>query len=203
MGNSGSKSVVRNGTTVKEQRVDGSWHVWLSPCLRCTLMGFERNYQVKILSNRINKPWLLQGRSYTSASQQCLTQNLTMNPWFVTGFADAESCFALSVIKNNKMKAGWHVKLSFQIGLHQKDHALLEQIKTYLGVGNIYKQGSQLLQFRVDSVKDLKVIINHFDKYSLITKKLVDYNLFKLAYNKQRTSNTGGFIQISSYQRFT
>jgi len=57
----------------------------------------------------------------------------------------------------------------------------LEQIKTYLGVGNVYKQGSQLLQFRVDSLKDLKVIINHFDKYPLITQKLADYNLFKQA----------------------
>ncbi len=29
----------------------------------------------------------------------------------------------------------------------------------------------------------MEVIINHFDKYPLITKKLNDYNLFKLAYN--------------------
>jgi hypothetical protein len=109
------------------------------------------------------------------------TSSSALNPWFITGFADAESCFTLSVVKNNKMKAGWHVKQSFQIGLHQKDKAILEQIKTYLGVGNIYKQGLQLLQFRVDSLKDLKFIINHFDKYPLITQKFADYNLFKQA----------------------
>jgi hypothetical protein len=40
---------------VKEQRVDGSWQVGGASCLRCTLMGFERNYQVGILSNQINK----------------------------------------------------------------------------------------------------------------------------------------------------
>jgi hypothetical protein len=38
--------------TVKEQRVDGSW--LLKNNLRYTLMGFERNYQVKIPSNQIN-----------------------------------------------------------------------------------------------------------------------------------------------------
>jgi len=45
----GSKSDVN--MSVKEQRVDGSWQ-GLS-CLRCTLMNFERNCQVKIPSNQI------------------------------------------------------------------------------------------------------------------------------------------------------
>ena len=47
--------------SVKEQRVDGSWYSSLYSnnnlkkiYLRCTLMDFERNYQIKILSNWIN-----------------------------------------------------------------------------------------------------------------------------------------------------
>jgi len=51
MGNRGSKS--DNLISVKEQRVDGSWCGNILPHLRCTLAGFERNYQVKILSNLI------------------------------------------------------------------------------------------------------------------------------------------------------
>jgi len=35
---------------VKEQRVDGSYAFNLA--LRCTLMGFERSYQIKVLSNQ-------------------------------------------------------------------------------------------------------------------------------------------------------
>jgi hypothetical protein len=31
-------------------------------------------------------------------------------------------------------------------------------------------------------VQDLKVIIDHFDKYPLLTKKLADYLLFKQAF---------------------
>jgi hypothetical protein len=53
MDNRGSKSVFYN--TVKEQRVDGSWcfnHKLMH--LRCTLMGFERNYQIKIQSKQLN-----------------------------------------------------------------------------------------------------------------------------------------------------
>jgi hypothetical protein len=69
----------------------------------------------------------------------------------------------------------------FTIALHKKDIALLEQMKSYFGVGRIHKHGPQLLQFRVFSVKDLAVIINYFDKYPLITQKRADYELFKQA----------------------
>ena len=50
----GSKSVSIN-ETVKEQRVDGSWSNYLlnNSILRYTLMGFERNYQIKVLSKQL------------------------------------------------------------------------------------------------------------------------------------------------------
>jgi hypothetical protein len=58
MGYRGSKSMTdlskptsHKSVIVKEQRVDGSWHA--PACLRCTLTGFERNYQVKNPSNQI------------------------------------------------------------------------------------------------------------------------------------------------------
>jgi hypothetical protein len=54
MGNRGSKSdIFSSNNSVKEQRVDGSWFGYkFEPNLRCTLMGFERNYQIKIPSNQ-------------------------------------------------------------------------------------------------------------------------------------------------------
>ena len=45
------------------------------------------------------------------------------------------------------------VKAIFQIGLHQRDKALLEQIKSFFGVGSIRKQGAQAIQYPVKSVK--------------------------------------------------
>ena len=56
MGYRGSKSeCVTQIYSVKEQRVDGSYFgSTLSPKLRCTLMGFERNYPIKIPSNQLN-----------------------------------------------------------------------------------------------------------------------------------------------------
>jgi hypothetical protein len=60
---------------------------------------------------------------------------------------------------------------------------LLERVQTYFGVGKINKHGPQSIIFRISSIKDLQVLFNHFDKYPLVTQKLADYNLFKLAYN--------------------
>ena len=54
MDNRESKSVAFSSFTVKEQRVDGNGQVYPITCLRGTLMGFERNYQLNILS-KLNK----------------------------------------------------------------------------------------------------------------------------------------------------
>lgn len=47
----------------------------------------------------------------------------------------------------------------------------------------------------VYSQKDLTIIINHFDKYSLITQKFADYSLFKQAFelikSKQHLTKEG------------
>ena len=51
-------------------------------------------------------------------------------------------------------------------------------------MGNIYKGGSEpAAQYLVQSIDDLAKIINHFDRYPLITQKLADYLLFKQVFN--------------------
>jgi hypothetical protein len=96
------------------------------------------------------------------------------------------------------------VTLAFKITLHKKDKALLEQLKNSLGVGSVYQQGSESLEFRVKSVKDLQVILDHFERYPLITKKRADYELFKQAYvlilNKEHltTEGIGKIVEIKA-----
>ena len=71
----------------------------------------------------------------------------------------------------------------FQIILHEKDKILLVQIKNYFAVGYIIKKKGNACEFRVSSIKELQILISHFDKYPLITQKLADYLLFKHAFN--------------------
>ncbi len=79
------------------------------------------------------------------------------------------------------MNTGWQIKPVFLINLHEKDKGLLELIKTSLGVGKIFKHGENAYTYRVSSIKDIVVLIKHFDNYPLITQKLADYILFKQA----------------------
>jgi len=82
------------------------------------------------------------------------------------------------------MKVGWTVQAIFQIELSQIDLDLLKSIKSFFGVGNILERkinGQQSIKYRIQSVKDLKVILDHIDKYPLISQKRADYELFKQA----------------------
>jgi intein-encoded DNA endonuclease-like protein len=35
-----------------------------------------------------------------------LTSGGKMNPWFITGFADGEGCFLISISRNKELKTG-------------------------------------------------------------------------------------------------
>lgn len=85
----------------------------------------------------------------------------------------------MPVTRNNELRSGWQVKPTFTISLHNKDEKLLKLINRTLGVGKIYKHGKNSKVLRVNAIKDLKVIINHFDNYPLMTQKRADFELFK------------------------
>lgn len=76
---------------------------------------------------------------------------------------------------------GYQVQAMFKINLHKKDYYLLCYIKDYFGVGSITKHESTTLQYMIKSLKNLSIIISHFDKYPLISQKWADYELLKLA----------------------
>jgi hypothetical protein len=180
MGNQGSKLITSSkNVIIKEQRVYDSWQLNNIPCLRSTLTGFERNYQIKIFSYQINK-W----RSYTSvaANSHKLDNTSLLNPYFLTGFVDGEGCFSILIGKSPQYKTGWKVQAVFEISLHKKDLAILEFIKFYFGgLGNITKHGKDKIHLRVTSKADLSTIIDHFNKYPLLTQKKADFLLFKKA----------------------
>lgn len=106
-----------------------------------------------------------------------------LNPLWVTGFIDGEGSFILNIYKDKRQKIGWRVLLSFKIVSHIKDRALLEIIRNFLGVGQIYSHESNTVELRIQSMENLAKIIEHLDKYPLITAKLADYKLFKQAYD--------------------
>jgi len=119
--------------------------------------------------------FFIRGTSFSTTSLP------NVNPYFITGLADAESSFSFSVIKSKENIVGWSVRPSFAIELNDRDIHLLNLLKSFFGVGSLRinkKNGSVI--YSVQSVKDLvNVIIPHFDKYLLVTNKKADFLLFK------------------------
>lgn len=69
-------------------------------------------------------------------------------------------------------------KLCFAITLHKRDEPVLSNIQKFLGVG-CYKKEGNALHYRVQSLKDIKFLINHFNKFPLLTQKRAEFKLFK------------------------
>lgn len=118
-----------------------------------------------------------------------------LDPNYVTGFVDAEGCFHISLRKKSVRKVGYAVDLSFSIGLDTKDKELLILIKAFFQDIGILSVHENVVRWRVRSIEDLKILLNHFDSYPLITKKKIDYYLFKQAFqiiiNKEHLTEVG------------
>jgi len=127
----------------------------------------------------INNSNLISKRSYSTQTGN--NSNLYINKaWLLTGFSDGEASFYISILKNTNYSTGFSVQLSFEINLHKKDRAILELFQSFWGVG-VIRDGSEFVKFKVANSEDLKVVMDHFDNYPLITQKFVDYQLFKRA----------------------
>jgi hypothetical protein len=129
--------------------------------------------------------------SYLSATQAANSYAL-LSPYYITGISDGESSFIISILKNKNYKSGYQIQAKYAIQLHIKDLVLLNKLQSFLafalraagqgvewGLFLLKKVGNSAI-FSVQSLKDLSnVVIPHFDKYPLLTKKRADYLLFK------------------------
>nr|YP_009543490.1 LAGLIDADG endonuclease [Coniothyrium glycines]AYU74380.1 LAGLIDADG endonuclease [Coniothyrium glycines] len=131
------------------------------------------------LTNLKNKIIRLYSSNTSKSTRYNFNNTYNLNPYYITGLVDAEGCFTTSIYKDSRMKKGWQVKPIFKINLHKKDLKILEALQKTWGVGKIYRHSQDSLMYRVSSLKNLRIITNHFDNYPLITQKSADYLLFK------------------------
>lgn len=140
--------------------------------------GYHSSYS----NNRIIKQYSTSTSTSTSKSPNYNLKKSNcyyLNPYYITGFVDAEGCFTTSIFKDSRMLLKWQVKPIFKITVHNKDINILEALQRTWGIGKIYKHSDNASVYRVSSLKNLRIIINHFDKYPLLTQKSADYFLFK------------------------
>uniref|UniRef100_UPI002A83693A LAGLIDADG endonuclease n=1 Tax=Pappia fissilis TaxID=1040649 RepID=UPI002A83693A len=194
MGYRGSKSSAI--ALVKEQRVDGSYSFQVG-LLRCTLMASVRGYQTEILSNKNNV-----------SENVVVTKRPKLNkldPWFMTGFVDAEGYFSIELNKDSKAKFKYTPRLVFGINLHVKDLPILLSFKDTLGVGTVSTKG-KVTSYTVKPFKDLAVIVNHFKLYPLVSSKYLVYQYWLQAYNIMATKehfNYQGMTKLATLKNLT
>lgn len=60
-----------------------------------TICTFYFNNQLKVFNETIYK-----NIRKKSTNKQTISKSITLNPWWVTGFADAEGSFCMSILKS-------------------------------------------------------------------------------------------------------
>jgi hypothetical protein len=101
------------------------------------------------------------------------------DPFWLTGFADGESCFYVKISKKSKgYSSGVQVMITFSISQHVRDELLLIKFIEYLGCGNIEKVSTRPsgVNFVVYKFSDIfEKIIPFFQSYPLQGIKYMDY----------------------------
>ena len=125
-----------------------------------------------------------------------MNKNKNLNPYFISGFADAECSFIIE-IGRSPTRIGWSVKAVFRIHLHSKDLPLLHKIQEFFGgIGSLHvAKNGQSASFIVTKLDDIKYIIPHFKAYPLRSAKKIDFQLWlecvKLIENKEHLTKEG------------
>ena len=136
-------------------------------------MAPVRGYQTEILSNTNNL-----------SENVVITKRPKLNkldPWFITGFCEAEDYFNIFLYKDSKAKFKYIPRLIFGINLHVKDLPILLSFKDTLGVETL-STNIKIISYTVKTFKDLAVIVNHLKLYPYVFSKYLYYLFFLFFY---------------------
>ncbi len=115
--------------------------------------------------------------------------------YYLSGFADGEGSFNLSIIKRNDYRNKWKVMLSFNIS--QNDDTLPRLFQNNLKCGKIRYRKDGVCYFEVRSITELKKIIYpFFRKFPILSKqKSKVFEIFSqmifIIYSKQHLEKEG------------
>ena len=99
-----------------------------------------------------------------------------LNPWYVTGFTDAEGSFSINVktTATDKIKVG----LQYKVTQLASSEEVLHDLVDYFKVGNVHidNRSTGTLKYQVQDLVSIRErILPHFEEYPLQTSKALDY----------------------------
>jgi hypothetical protein len=120
---------------------------------------------------------------------------ITLQDSWLSGFTDAEGCFNISILKNNKYKLNNVIKIRYL--LDQKDELILNKIKNLFNLGKVTLRSNTngVYRYTVTGFKSMNIIITYFNEYPLLTKKSKSFNVWlnihKKLINKEHLTKEG------------
>lgn len=125
-------------------------------------------------------------RNYASRSANIIGKRIEskLNSWWVTGFTDAEGSFGIKARTRTGtgLDKPFASSLEFKVTQNKPNEHVLFKLKEYFGVGNVVIDNSSTntIKYQVQRLQDIReVIVPHFDKYSLVTSKHLDFQDWK------------------------
>ena len=99
---------------------------------------------------------------------------------YVSGYADGEGCFTVSISPRATLKVGWEVRPSFSVSQNGDRAEVLYAIQQLLGCGSIRPDRSDMtLKWETRRLEDLlDRVIPHFERYPLLSSKRYDFDRF-------------------------
>lgn len=94
---------------------------------------------------------------------------VVLDPRYVTGLAEGEGCFCVSLALRAKMRTGLEARPSFSLSLNEKDHDLLVGLQEFFGCGWIREsRADRTFKYEARSIAELADrVIPHFEEYPL------------------------------------
>ena len=99
---------------------------------------------------------------------------------YISGYADGEGCFTVSISPRTKLLVGWEVRPSFSVSQNGDRAEVLHVMQAYFGCGSIRPDRSdRTLKWETRRLDDLvERVIPHFERYPLLSGKRLDFDRF-------------------------
>src|ERR1051326_2588224 len=99
---------------------------------------------------------------------------------YISGYADGEGCFTVSIAPRATLLVRWEVRPSFSVSQNGDRAEVLHAIQAYFGCGSIRPDRSdKTLKWETRRLENiLERIVPHFERYPLLSSKRFDCERF-------------------------
>ncbi len=124
----------------------------------------------------------------------------SLHPEWIVGFIDGEGCFHIGISRHADMRFGRQILPELTVVQHQRDLALLHQLRSHFGCGVVRRNHGDRYCWRV---RDLEQLLDRvcpfFEAHPLKSKKAVAFRKFaKVVYKMAKGDHLQeeGFCEI-------